>query len=395
MTAPADSRPLDLAHSRGLVMLVDVDIGYPDATRTHSIEVAKGFARAGLDVDLVARGEEPGLPGVRYARAAGAEHEKLVRLLSINARAIDLLWRRRRSAKRFYVRDNWSCFPAIVVGRLLGYRVVVQVDGIPYGKADAETSRAFGVIKRALATVVGRMSCRQLAVTPEIKRLLVELTRVAEDRVEVIPNGVDLDFFSPIPREEAIARLGLDPATRYLVFCGGLHPWTDFDGLLEAFSEVHAERADTSLVLVGDGPQRDHIESRARDIGVRESITITGMIEERERVRDYLAAAAVTLLAYRADKVETTSASPIKLTEYLAMGRGVVAVEISGLRELLGDSGAGVLVDGEASEMAPAILGLLSDGQADAYGAAGRAVAEAKLSWEIVIERTLALFGDC
>ena len=391
-----DSRGMRIVTDRdlGLIMLCDVDFGFPDATRTHTVEVARGFARAGLSVDLIARGPAPEMDGVRYAPADAEEEQRLRRLVAINQRAIGLLWSRRRSADRFYVRDSWSCFPAILAARLLAYRVVVQVDGIPYGDDSTEVHPLLGLVKRSLAVAVGRLSAGQLAVTPEIKRLLVRLARVPAERVAVIPNGVDLDFFTPMDRDAAIKRLGLDPGLRYLVFCGGLHPWSDFDGLLEAFAEVRRTRADTALLLVGDGPQRARVEAEAARLGVDDAVHVTGMLANRETVRDYLAAATATLLVYSGDKVGKTSASPIKLTEYLAMGRAVVAFEISGLRELLEDTGAGIVVDGGPSAMADALLTVLTDGDADRYGAAGRAVAEDRLSWHAVIERTLPLFEN-
>ncbi len=145
--------------------------------------------------------------------------------------------------------------------------------------------------------------------------------------------------------------------------------------------------------LVGDGPERAHIEAAAARLGVAGHVLITGMVDRRERVRDYLAAATITLLAYDAGRVGTTSASPIKLTEYLAMGRAVVAVEIPGIRPLVQDSGAGMVVRGDATAMADAILELLTAGRADRCGAAGRRLAEERLSWRTVIERTLPLFG--
>jgi glycosyltransferase involved in cell wall biosynthesis len=373
-------------------MLCDVDFSFPDATRTHSVEVARGFARAGLAVDLVARGPDPSLTGVTYTRADGAEHQKLRRLATINDCAIGVLWRRRRSADRFYVRDNWSCFPAILTARALGYRVVVQVDGIPYGGVSDDVPPVLDLVKRAVAIAIGRLSQGQLAVTPQIKSLLVDLARVPPERVAVIGNGVDLDFFAPLPRGEAIARLGLDLDRRYLVFCGGFHPWTDFDAILEAFAAVRAVHPETHLVLVGDGPERPAIEAHAARLGIGDGFTITGMLGDRERVRDFLAAATITLLAYRPERVGVTSASPIKLTEYLSMGRAVVAVEIPGVRELVEETGAGIVIDDGAPAMTSAILELLSGDCADRCGAAGRAVAEARLSWQSVIDRTLSLF---
>jgi glycosyltransferase involved in cell wall biosynthesis len=375
-------------------MLCDVDFGFPDATRTHTVEVAQGFARAGLDVDLVARGPDPRLDGVRYTRADGSEEQRVRRLATINVHAIGLLWGRRRAADRFYARDSWSCLPSIVAARLLSYRVVTQVDGIPYGRVAGEAPTALGYLKLVVAVIVGRLSTGVLAVTPQIKQLLIDLARVPADRIAVVPNGVDLDFFEPESRSEAIRRSGLDPACSYVVFCGGFHQWSDFDTMLEAFAVVLGERPDARLLLVGDGPERGRIERRARELNVEHAVTLTGMVHERERVRDYLGAATVALLAYRGDQVNRTSASPIKLTEYLAAGRAVVAVEIPGVRELLQDTGAGVVVGGEPLAMSGAILELLQDGRADQLGVAGRRVAEERLSWRSVIQRTLPLFGD-
>jgi glycosyltransferase involved in cell wall biosynthesis len=384
----------ELRGKRGLVMLCDVDFSFPDATRTHTVEVARGFAAEGIDVDLVARGPDPLLTGVRYTRANGKEQQRLQRLATINLKTIKLLWHRRRFANRFYVRDNWSCLPAILAARALAYRVVLQVDGIPYGGVDTNVPAGWDGVKLAIAVVIGRLSTGVLAVTPQIKQLLVDVARVPAERIAVISNGVDLDFFHPLPRAEAIARLELDPECRYVVFCGGFNPWSDFDTMLEAFATVLQTRPEVRLLLVGDGPERELIERRAQELAVADTLTITGMIAERERVRDYLAAATVTLLAYREDKVTQTSASPIKLTEYLAAGRAVVAVQIPGVRELVDEPGAGIVIRGEPGAMSEAILELMQDGRADRCGLAGRRLAEERLSWSSVIERTLPLFGD-
>ncbi len=390
---PATSRTSAPNHDkRGLVMVCDVDFRLPDATRTHSVEIARGFAQVGLEVDLVARGPDPEVDGVRYWPAAGLESQRLIRLVTINGQAIRLLWCRRQSASRFYVRDNWSCFPAMLASRLLGYRVVTQVDGIPYDRMSEDVPFMLAYIKLIIAVAIGRLYHGLLAVTPEIKQLLVELARVPPDRIAVVPNGVDVEFFKPVPRDEAIEACGLDPICRYIVFCGGLYPWSDFDTILDAFSIVAAARPDARLLLVGDGPERDRITRRASELQITYRVILTGMVHDRRRVRDYLGAATVALLAYRVDKVNRTSASPIKLTEYLAAGRAVVAVDIPGIRDIVQGNRAGLVVPGAPDPVAEAILELLDPERADALGAAGRLFAERRLSWHSVVKRTLPLF---
>jgi glycosyltransferase involved in cell wall biosynthesis len=377
----------------GLVMLCDVDLGLPDATRTHTLEVARGFGRLGLEVDLIARGPDPRLAGIRYTAAAGAEGQRLTRLVTINAQTVRLLWRRRARARRFYVRDKWTCFPSVLAARALGYHVVLQVDGIPYGHGADEGPPLARIVKRMVAIAMGRLANGTLAVTQEIRELLIELARVPGERISVIPNGVDLDLFQPLSRVDAIGRVGLDPACRYIVFCGGFYHWADFDTMLTAFATVTAQCPEAQLLLVGDGPERGVIERRSRALGVEDRVTITGLIHDRARVRDYLSAATVTLLVHRREGVRRTGASPVKLMEYLAAGRAVVTVDFAGGSEIVKAAGAGVVVPEGAAPLADAILELLEPARADLLGEAGRRYAERHLSWTSVIERTLPLFG--
>jgi glycosyltransferase involved in cell wall biosynthesis len=376
-------------------MLCDIDLEAFDATRTHTVEVARCFAEAGLDVELVARGPDPRIDGVRHHRARGTETAKVRRILAVNTGTIGVLWTRRRTAWRMYVRDRWSNLPAIIAGRMLGYRVVVQVDDIPYGRSfEWEIPIAVDYVKRLTAIVMGRMACGIVAVTSQIKGLLVEQFHVPGERVAVLPNGVDVDFFRPSPRAEAIERVGLPPSGRYAVFLGRFQPWVDFGTLLEAFAIVARTQLDARLILVGDGVERERIEQDARRLGIEDSVLITGYIRERARIRDYMCAATVALTAHRREYVGHIGVSPTKLAEYLAMGRAVIAEDVPGLREVLEETGAGVVVPADPEAMATAIDALLDSARADRLGAVGRRLAEERYSWRSVVERTVPLFGE-
>lgn len=370
-------------------MVCDVDLAVPDGTRTHTIEVAGGFAAEGLAVDLVSRGPDPRLDGVRYHQAQGSEERRLRRLTDLTLRTIVLLAKRRRAARKCYVRHSWSNIPILIAARVLGYRLVTQVDDIQYGKgSQADASPPADYVKRLAAFLMGRLAHGVVAVSPRIKQLLVDQFRVPDKRVLALANGVDIDAIRPVPRAQAIGRAGLDPATRYVVFCGRLESWGDFDTLLEAFAAVHRRRPDTALLLVGDGPERERIERRGGELGVSEAMVMTGFVEDRARIGDLIGAATVALICYRDGFV----GSPIKLAEYLAAGRAVVAKDTPGMREALAPTGAGVAVPGERQAMADAIVDLLDPVRADEMGAVGRRLAEERYSWRSIVRRTLPLF---
>lgn len=378
----------------GLVMLCDVDLDAPDATRTHTVEVARGFAREGLEVDLIARGPDPAIEGVRYHSGRGSETQKVRRIATINALTLSVLWRRRHLARRLYVRHSWSNMPVLVAGRMLGYRVVTQVDDVPYGPGyGAEVSPLVDYGKRLTAMLMGHLAHGVVAVTAEIKGLLVHQFHVPSERIAALPNGVDTDFFRPLPRAEAIARSGLELDCSYVVFSGRFQPWVDFETMLGAFASVAAERADARLVLVGDGVERERVDREIARLGIEDAVLITGFVRDRAKIRDFMCAATVTLAAHRGEYVSHIGVSPTKLAEYFAVGRAVVAKDAPGLREILKDSGGGVTAPDGPAGMATAILDLLDPAKADALGMLGRRVAEERYTWQSVVRRTLPLFG--
>jgi glycosyltransferase involved in cell wall biosynthesis len=378
----------------GLVMVCDVDLDTPDGARTHTVEVARGFARAGLRVHLIARGADPGLEGVRYSGARGREWERGRRLISVNARTLAALWRERRRARRLYARHKWTTLPPTIVARMLGYRVVTEVDDIPYGRGyEGPISTHVDYFHRAATLLMGRLSHGVVAGTAEVKGLLAAQFRVPRERIGVIPIGVDADYFADADREAAIGRAGLQPGSRYVVFVGHFAGWVDFDTLLRAFAIVARERADARLLLVGDGEQRAHVQATIRALGIERAVTLTGYLRDRDAVRDLLASATVLVASHRGEHLNRIGMNATKIAEYLASGRAVVAKDVAGLREMIEETGAGSVAR-DSQEMAAAIGSLLDPVRADAAGAVGRELAASRYSWDSTIAQTLRMFGS-
>jgi len=377
-------------------MICDVDLDMPDATRTHTVEVARGFAAEGLHVDLVTRGPNPHVTNVHHHRARGSETGHVYRIIDLNLRSLAVLCTRRRSANRCYVRHKWSNVAILLTARLLRYRLVTQVDDVDYDRGrsnEPDTSFLTVHIKRLAAITMGRLAHGVVAVTPQIKVLLVDQFHTSAEKIAVLPNGVDIDFFHPLPRAEAIVRTGLDPNCRYAVFCGNFQPWVDFDILLPAFSLVAGRLADARLILVGDGPEREWIEEEIRRLRIGDSVLITGFVRDRAAVRDLLAVATVTLSANTWKHRAHIGVSPVKLAEYLACGRAVVATDLPGLREAIEEPGAGLVRPADAQAVSEAIIALLDPKRADELGANGRRLAEELYAWRSIVRRTLPLFG--
>jgi glycosyltransferase involved in cell wall biosynthesis len=176
-------------------------------------------------------------------------------------------------------------------------------------------------------------------------------------RMDVVPNGVDVETLIPLPAGDARRRLGL--ADRPTVACvGRLAEQKGQDLLLAAWPTVTAAVPEAQLVLVGDGPERDALTASAPA-----GVLFTG---HRTDGLDFLSAADVVAFPSRWE------GGPLVPLEAMAMGRPVVAFDVSGVRAALGDTGA-VLDRGDVPAFAAALVRLLSrPGAARAAGTAAR-----------------------
>jgi glycosyltransferase involved in cell wall biosynthesis len=376
-----------------LVMLCDVDLDDGDATRIHTVEVARLLAEAGFGVELVARGADPRCPGVRLFPPGRHRGGTIGRVGRFNATAFRRLLANRRGPRLAYIRYDAGVAPSILLAHLLGYKVVGQYDDITYGPAVTTPPSSLRARIRDRVWVLASRSAGPrmtgaVAVSAQIRDLLVSDFRHDPARVVAIPNGVDTDLFTPRPRLECIERVGLDPSRRYVVFCGLFASWSSFDLLVPAFARAAADRPDIVLLLIGDGPERPLVERLIAQDGLEDRVIMTGRVADRARVADLMGAASVCILG-----TNSAFGSPVKLGEYLAAGRAVVALDRPGITAMLHDTGGGIAVPFDADAFGAAIGRLLDEpARAEEMGASGRAAVVDRYSWRSVVERTLPLF---
>jgi glycosyltransferase involved in cell wall biosynthesis len=151
------------------------------------------------------------------------------------------------------------------------------------------------------------------------------------------------------------------------------------------------ERDDLHFLVVGDGPARAELESYAEAKGLRERVTTLGLVS-RERVGHYVAAFDVAL---QPSVVEY--ASPLKLFEYMALGRAIVAPDQDNIREVLSDGEDAVLFDPDDTEaFTRAIVGLCrDDALRDRLGRAAAAlIDDGEYTWAANARRVVELARD-
>jgi glycosyltransferase involved in cell wall biosynthesis len=160
------------------------------------------------------------------------------------------------------------------------------------------------------------------------------------ERTFVQPNGVDSQRFRPGADGPRIrARLGISPDATVVGFSGSLKPWHGTDVLLHAFASLRPRLAVARLLVVGEGPEEASLRRLAARLELGSAVTFTGRMDH-DQMPDVVCAMDVAVAPYR--QVPDFYFSPLKLYEYMACGRAVVATRTGEVPELVADGQTGL-----------------------------------------------------
>lgn len=217
---------------------------------------------------------------------------------------------------------------------------------------------------------------------------------VPRERLHVIPNAIARERFERAGDGRAIReRFGLD-GRRVIGFVGSFQPWQDTACLVRAYERLRARHPDAHLLLVGYGPLRDELEQWVKRRGLSGAVTFAGSAPH-DAIPDYLAAMDIVAAPYPRWQGEFHG-SPMKIFEYMAAGRPIVAAALGQIGEILEQGRTALLYEpGDEDGLAAALERMLADpAAAAALGRAARAKALRDHSWDAVAARVLKLVEE-
>lgn len=249
-----------------------------------------------------------------------------------------------------------------------------------------------------LSNIVSRKADAVIAVTQGIKDHLIDYG-VNENRIRVIENGANIELFKPIKDDNALKgiknRLHINDNESVVMFVGNLAPWQGIEYLLHAVPLIVEENPKTKFLIVGDGIMKNKLESLTKELNIKRSVIFTGSIPY-ESVPEYMNLSDICVAPFIRTRNESIGLSPLKIYEYLACGKPVVASDIRGVGTLLEGSNSGIPVIPDAhGELAGAIIKLLNDGQLrEQMGNNGRELVVNNYSWETTAKKTIEVFEN-
>lgn len=289
-----------------------------------------------------------------------------------------------------------DAIPALRVGKRLGVPVVYEIRAFWEDAAVDHGTTVEGSLRyratRALETWALHRVDHAFTICEGLRSDIVA-RGIADDRITVIPNAVDIDGFhlSGEPDAALRAQLGL-AGTTVLGFVGSFYAYEGLDLLLEAFPGVAADRPELRILLVGGGPQEDRLKAQAKRLGIADKVIFTGRVPHAEVSRYY---DQIDLLVYPRHSMRLTElVTPLKPLEAMAQGRIFVASDVGGHKELISDGLTGRLfAAGSVDALAATVRDTLDHRSTwPTMRAAGRRFVEEVRNWKNSVANYLPVY---
>ncbi len=368
-----------------------------DAQRVHIQEIAEAFRSLGHDLKLVSL--VPTDQGKHDAQrdAGNPWWQRLARRIPLAYEAVQLgynligipmlAWEALRTkADLLYERYSLLNFTGVLVSKLCGTPIVLEVNS-PFALEQGR-DRDIRLVGLAAWTerVILNLATRVVVVSTPLARIL-ESAGVHREKIEVMTNGVRLEHFVARPQSpELRLSLGLRPGQKVIGFVGWFRRWHGIEMLLDAFRLSELRDEQVRLMLVGDGQAMGGLQDYVRDNQLTESVIFTGPVPH-SRIPQYL-----DLIDIAVQPAANEYCCPMKILEYMALAKPIVAPRQENIQEILRDGEeARFFTPGNAQSLAAELRAVAGDpGMARRMGERARAaITDRGYLWTANAERVL------
>ena len=172
---------------------------------------------------------------------------------------------------------------------------------------------------------------------------------IAQDKITIIPNAVNVAQFSLIEHKHAQLLEELNLANKTVLgFLGSFYAYEGLDVLIESLKLLSGKLDDVHLLLVGGGPEESVLKSLVNELGLNDMVTFTGRVPH-DVVKDYYS--LVDYLVYPRKNMRLTDlVTPLKPLEAMAQGKLVAASDVGGHKELITDNENGFLFKADSAQ---------------------------------------------
>jgi glycosyltransferase involved in cell wall biosynthesis len=289
-----------------------------------------------------------------------------------------------------FIYDRYTTYNAssILVAKKNGIPLVLEVNAPLAHERQIFGKLYFPKIAQRFERWICSNSDITVVVSTPLRDYLVNLG-VPKNRMVIMPNGVNLDKFRLKPNRKYIrTKYNIDDKI-VLGFVGEFRPWHGLEMLLQAFGEIDPSKNSLHLLLIGSGPSQISLEKQAKENDLDNYVTFTGRIPHN-KMKDFISAMDITI-----SPRTTFYASPMKILEYMAMSKPIVAPRMTNIEDLIEHNKDGILFEPEnREELKSALLRLIhSEALRHELGFNARRKVELGYTWENNAKKILELIS--
>ena len=290
-----------------------------------------------------------------------------------------------------YARDFHTVLIALFPRLLFNKKLVYEINGMASEelqmKGHTYLNRIFVFLVRIAERMATKYAERIVSVTPQIVSYLMDQYRCPRDKLVIVGNGVNTDMFRPMDQGDVLSdwrkRLGVSVDDRVVLFVGNLARWQGVEVLIDAAFQVLKTEEKVKFLIIGEGVLRKGLMEKVLNSGFEKSFIFTGMMDY-EVVPFLINLADICVAPFILKRNEKTGVSALKIFEYMACGKPVIASMIGGL-EFLEAGRAGRLTEpGDPVVLGEAIKNLLTNPEERLnLGKRGLQIAQGQFGWSV------------
>ncbi len=225
-----------------------------------------------------------------------------------------------------------------------------------------------------------------IVVSSVLKKILLDYG-VEERKITVLPNGTNLKRFDPNLSGEEVRKKYDATDAIVLGFVGILRKWHNIEFLLDVLTEMNLPQLKVKMLFIGDGPILPDLLEIVKDKNLENFIYFTGRIPH-EKMPEYIAALDIAISPHA-----TFYSSPMKILEYMAMEKAIIAPNMQNIRDLIKDGYNGILFKpNNKTDLSQKLFTLIKDEKLrKTLGKHARETVENYFTWEKNARKTIEI----
>jgi len=245
------------------------------------------------------------------------------------------------------------------------------------GNLRALVSRLLSIFEKGLIKSADKI----IAITKSMQDVLVSQKIADRSKITIIPDGVDLDLFTPWKDDKK--REGDGPV---ILFAGVLDRYQGVDILLKSVPYVLKELPKAKFFILGKGIELESLRNKSKNMGIENSVFFPGWVNN-EKLVDYIKMSDLGIVCHPKN-LSTETMFPIKLLHYWAMGKPVIVPDLKQLRETVVEGVNGLFFKpSNYKDMAKKIIDIFSKYDIGEMGMMGRRKVESDFDWDKLSEK--------